>query len=442
MASRVTMRRAQRVALLLLPLLAVACAGPEPRADAARPLSPEEQAIVRHVDAHEAQALALLQQVIDIDSPTEDLAGVRKVGRVFQAELEQLGFATRWVDLPAGMQRAGHLLAETRGTQGKRLLLLGHLDTVLRGERFRREGNRAYGTGISDMKGGIVVMIQALKALHAAGALRDARIKVLLTGDEESVGVPVDVSRRAMVAAAQDSDVVLSFEPTVRNTATVGRRGSSKWSLEVEARTGHSSNIFGDAMGDGAIFETARILQGFHEALRGQQYLTFNPSVIVGGTRAQLDGVSGTATGKHNVVPAAARVEGDLRFISEAQKEAARARMRAIVARSLPGTSARISFRDSYPAMTPNAGNDALLARLDRVSRDLGYGPVLALDPGERGAGDIAFVAHLLPALDGIGLAHGDHTHAPGEWVDLEPTPRLVKRAAVLMHRLIREQAP
>lgn len=427
-----------KFALLLLPLLAAACAGPEPRAGAPA-LSPEEQAIVRHVDAHQAQALALLQQVVDIDSPTEDLAGVRKVGRVFQAELEQLGFATRWLDLPADMQRAGHLLAETRGTQGQRLLLLGHLDTVLRGERFRREGNRAYGTGISDMKGGIVVMIQALKALHAAGALRDARIQVLLTGDEESVGVPVEASRRAMVAAAQESDLVLSFEPTVRNTATVGRRGSSKWSLEVEARTGHSSQIFGEALGDGAIFEAARILHGFHEALRGQQYLTFNPSVIVGGTRAQLDGVSGTATGKHNVVPAAARVEGDLRFISEAQKEAARAKMRAIVARGLPGTSARISFRDSYPAMTPKAGNDALLARLDRVSRDLGHGPVVALDPGERGAGDIAFVAHLLPALDGIGLAHGDHTHAPGEWVDLEPTPRLIQRAAVLMHRLIRE---
>lgn len=433
--------RAQRLALLVLPSLACACAGPDPRADEARGLSPEEQAIVRHVDAQEAQTLALLQKVVDIDSPTEDLAGVRKVGRVFQAELDGLGFATRWIDLPADMQRAGHLLAESRGTQGRRLLLLGHLDTVLRGERFRREGNRAFGTGISDMKGGIVVMIQALKALQAAGALRDARIKLLLTGDEESVGVPVDVSRRAMVAAAQDSDLALSFEPTVRNTATVGRRGSSKWSLEVEARTGHSSQIFGETLGDGAIFETARILHGFHEALRGQQYLTFNPSVIVGGTHARLDGVSGTATGKHNVVPVAARVEGDLRFISEAQKEAARAKMRAIVARSLPGTSARISFRDSYPAMTPNTGNDALLAQLDHVSRDLGYGPVGALDPGERGAGDIAFVAHLLPALDGIGLAHGDHTHAPGEWVDLEPTPRLIKRAAVLMHRLIRQQA-
>jgi glutamate carboxypeptidase len=431
----------RRAALLLLPVLACACARPglDPRAGTAPALSPEEQAIVRHVDAHAAETLALLQKVIDIESPTEDLAGVRQVGRVFQRELEQLGMTTRWIDMPADMKRAGHLLAETSGTRGKRLLLLGHIDTVLRGERFRREGDRGYGTGISDMKGGVVLMVAALKALQAAGALRDARITVLLTGDEESVGRPVEISRRDMVAAAQRSDLVLSFEPTVDNTATVGRRGSSQWTLEVSARTGHSSGIFKEGLGDGAIFETARILQGFHEALRGEEYLTFNPSIIVGGTRAKLDGTSGTATGKHNVVPAEASVSGDLRFISEAQKEATRQTMREIVARSLPGTSARIDFRDSYPAMTPNAGNDALLARLDRVSRDLGFGGVEALDPAERGAGDIAFVAHLLPALDGIGVAHGDHTHAPGEWADLAPTVKLTQRAAVLMHRLLRE---
>jgi glutamate carboxypeptidase len=434
----------KRAALLLFPLLACACARPglEPRADAAPALSSEEQAIVRHVDAHAAETLALLQKVVDIESPTEDLAGVRQVGRVFQRELEQLGMTTRWIDMPADMKRAGHLLAQTHathGTRGQRLLLLGHIDTVLRGERFRREGDKAYGTGISDMKGGVVLMVAALKALHATGALRDARITVLLTGDEESVGRPVEISRRDMVAAAQRSDLVLSFEPTVRDTATVGRRGSSQWTLEVSARTGHSSGIFRESMGDGAIFETARILQGFHEALRGQEYLTFNPSVLVGGTRAKLDGTSGTATGKHNVVPAEASVSGDLRFISEAQKEATRRTMREIVARSLPGTSARIDFRDSYPAMTPKPGNDALLARLDRVSRDLGFGGVEKLDPAERGAGDIAFVAHLLPALDGIGLAHGDNTHAPGEWVDLAPTVKLAQRAAVLMHRLLRE---
>src|SRR5688572_18865394 len=131
-----------------------------------------ERAIARHAADGHAAAETLLQRVVDIESPTENLAGVRAVGDAFAEELRAIGFRTRWIELPPEMKRAGHLVAELGGTRGKRLLLLGHLDTVLAGERFRREGARAYGTGSTDMKGGIVVMLQALKALHAAGALR------------------------------------------------------------------------------------------------------------------------------------------------------------------------------------------------------------------------------------------------------------------------------
>jgi glutamate carboxypeptidase len=288
------------------------------------------------------------------------------------------------------------------------------------------------------MKGGAVVLLYALKALHAAGALKDARIKVMYTGDEESAGLPLEISRGDMVAAAKRSDLALSFEPTVRNTATVGRRGSSFWTLEVEGKTGHSGQIFTENMGSGAIFEAARIINQFYEALHKEKYLTFNPSVILGGTEAELKEVTGTATGKANVVPAKVVVMGDLRFISEEQKETARAKMRQIVARNLPGTSAKITFRDSYPAMTPTEGNYALLKQLNQVSQDLNFGKVEALDPGERGAGDIGFISHLLPGLDGIGGARGGNAHAPGEWADLEPLPVLIKRAAVLIYRLTR----
>jgi glutamate carboxypeptidase len=111
--------------------------------------------------------------------------------------------------------------------------------------------------------------------------------------------------------------------------------------------------------------------------------------------------------------------------------------MREIVARGLPGTTAKITFDDGYPAMTPNEGNYALLKQLDQVSQDLGFGKVAALDPGERGAGDIAFVSHLIPGLDGIG-ARGGGSHAPGEFMDLESLPMLTKRAAILIYRLTR----
>ena len=404
----------------------------------AQELPADERQIVRHVGAHLEDAIALLERVVNIDSRTENLAGVEQVALVFKQELEALGLTSTWIRMPPEMNRAGHLLAETRGTRGKRLLLLGHVDTVLSGEKFRREGDRAYGSGTSDMKAGVVLMLQALKAVHAAGALQDARIVVLLTGDEESVGRPLEISRGAMIAAAERSDAALSFEATVRNTATIGRRGSSFWSLEVTGRTGHSSLIFREPIGSGAIFEAARILERFYDELHAERYLTFNPSVIVGGSQAELDGASGTATGKTNVVPARVVVAGDLRFISEEQKQSARDRMRRIAAESLPGSSAAITFGDGYPAMTPSPASEALLAQLNRVSLDLGFGPVAALDPAERGAGDISFVSHLVPGLDGIGSAEGGNEHAPGEWTDLAPLSMLIQRAAVLIYRLTR----
>ena len=420
-----------KIAALLL-VAALFC--PQARA---QQLSPEERKIVSHVEAQRGDAVALLKEVVDVMSPTEDLAGVKQVGASFKRELDSIGMRARWIDMPAEMRRAGHLVAATGGARGKRVLLLGHLDTVLSGERFRRDGDRAYGTGVSDMKAGNVILLYALKALHAAAALKDARVTVVLTGDEESAGSPVEVSRRDMIEAAKASDLALSFETAVRNTATVGRRGSSSWTLEVEAKTGHSAGIFSQGTGSGAIFEAARIVNQFYEVLGKEKYLTFNPAVIVGGTEAELGGASGKASGKTNVVPAKAIVRGDLRFLSQEQRESARARMREIVTRGLPGTSAKITFRDGIPSMAPTEGNYALLKELDQVSRDIGSGGVEALDPGERGAGDIAYVSHLLPGLDGIG-ARGGNAHAPGEWVDLESLPALTKRAALLIYRLTR----
>lgn len=403
----------------------------------AQQFSSEEQKIIAYVDAHKDAAIALLEKIVNIESPTQNVAGVKQVGLAFKSEFDAIGFKTKWIEMPPEMKRGGHLVAEHTGTKGKRLLLLGHLDTVLSGEKFRREGSRAFGTGTSDMKAGDVVMLYALKALHNAGLLKDTQIAVMYTGDEEDSGDPVEASRGDMLAMAKRSDLALSFEGAVRNTATVGRRGSSSWTLEVTGQTGHSSGIFGERMGDGAIYEAARIIHQFHEQLRGEKYLTFNPSVIVGGTKAELDAFNGTASGKTNVVPAKVIVKGDLRFISEQQKEATRAKMRDIVSKHLPRTNASITFEDGIPAMTPNGGNYALLKQLDQVSQDLGFGKVEALDPGERGAGDIAFISHLIPGLDGLG-SKGGNSHAAGEWTDLESMPMLIKRTAVLIYRLTR----
>ncbi len=404
----------------------------------AQKLNSDEQKIVDYIDKHSVEAVNLLEKTVNIESPTEDTSGVKNVGMIFSKELEALGMSVKWIDMPAAQKRAGHLVAESNGSKGKRILILGHLDTVLRGEKFRRDGDKVYGTGIGDMKGGNVIALQALKALAAAGVLKDTKIVLMFTGDEEDSCDPVAICRGDMIAAAKRSDLALSFEGTVRNTATVGRRGSSSWALEVEAKTGHSSQIFRESMGNGAIFEASRILNEFREALGKEKYLTFNPALFLGGTTVETKDSNGSASGKTNVVPAKVVVNGDLRFISEEQKEAARAKMREIVAKSLPGTSAKITFQDGIPAMTPVEGNYTILKQLDQVSQDLGFGKVEALDPGDRGAGDVAYVSNIIPGLDGIGIGGGGNSHAKGEWANVDTMPMLTKRAAILIYRLTR----
>lgn len=403
----------------------------------AQKISADEQKIVSYIDAHIEDAITLLEKTVNIESPTENLNGVRQTGMIFKDEFESLGFTAKWIEMPVEMKRAGHLTAEKKGTKGKRILLIGHLDTVLSGEKFRRDGTKGYGTGAADMKAGNVVLYYALKALHESGALKDASVIVMLTGDEESSGKPIEISRGDMIAAAKRSDLALSFENGASSTATVARRGSSGWQLEVTAKTGHSGQIFKESMGSGAVFEAARILNQFYETLHNEKYLTFNPSVIAGGTEVEMNGGNFTTQGKTNVVAAKAVVRGDLRFINEEQKEAARAKMREIVAKSLSGTTAKITFSDGIPAMPPTDGNYALLKQLDAVSRDLDFGKIEALDPGERGAGDISYIAHLLPSLDGLG-ATGRNAHARGEYTDLDTLPRQIKRTALLIYRLTR----
>jgi glutamate carboxypeptidase len=404
-------------------------------------LTPVEKLILEAIDRRREAAVNLLARSIDIPSATENHEGVKRVGQLYADELRALGFETRWVD-QTQVGRAGHLVAERHGTQGRRVLLFGHLDTVLQGEPFRREGARVYGSGSADMKSGNAIAIEALRALHAAGRLEDRQVIVVFTGDEEDTGRPYDVSRAALIEAASRSDVALAFEGNEPGTAVVGRRGFSSWRLEVTGSQGHSSGIFGNDRGAGAVFEAARVLSAFYNELR-EPYLTFNPSVIVGGTDVNYDppAFSGSATGKTNVVPRAVVVEGDMRFLSRDQLERARDTMRAIVSAHLPKTSAVISFTDGMPSMAPTAGNRALLATLDQVSQDIGTGPIVVHDPSKRGAGDISFVADRVSGLDGLG-GWGDLDHAPGEWTDLDAMLKLTKHAALLMNRVLWEDPP
>jgi glutamate carboxypeptidase len=426
-----------------LPALLLACS----LHAAAGELSPAELRIVAEVKAQSADAVDLLERSVNINSGTLNLAGVRAVGQLFRHEFDRLGFQTRWIDMPPEMQRAGHLLATREGSQGKRLLLLGHLDTVFEPDspvnKWDRRGDRVRGQGVSDMKGGDVAVIQALRALHKVGALDNTSIAVLFTGDEEEAGNPKSVSRRDMVELAKRSDYALGFEGTVINRdgramATVGRRATAFFELDVKGRQGHSSGIFNKNAGYGAVYEAARILDGFRQQVP-EPGLSFNPGVILGGTEINFDDAMsrGSAFGKTNVIANSVTVKGDLRYLDYAQRDRAHAKMREITAASLPGTSASITFRDSYPPMAVTEGNLKLLALYSQASADAGMGEVGAVPAESRGGGDIQFAAPYVDSLDGLG-ASGRGAHTPDEELEIASVERAAIRTALLLYRLTR----
>ncbi|MCZ6506466.1 MAG: M20/M25/M40 family metallo-hydrolase [Acidobacteria bacterium] len=400
-----------------------------------------EQRIVEQVEANNDAALELLQRTVDINSGTMNFAGVRAIGAIFAAELDALGFATTWVD-GAGFERAGHLVAEHSGS-GPHLLLIGHLDTVFEPDspfqRFARlSPTAASGPGTTDMKGGDVILVYALKALAAVGALDDLHVTVVMTGDEEKSGRPLTAARRVLLDV--DADVAIGFEDGDGNpeTAVIARRGSTSWQLRVHGVPAHSSQVFTEEVGAGAIYEATRILHQFYEQLSTEPNLTFNPGVMLGGTQVEFDPAQarGEAFGKNNVVAGDAVVAGDIRALSPGQYERAKETMLAIVADHLPQTEAELTFSPGYPPLAPTDGNRRLLAMYSAVSEDLGFGPVAAVDPRKAGAADVAFVAGRVPMiLDGIGLM-GQGGHTVGETADLTTLPMQTQRAAVLLYRL------
>lgn len=410
------------------------------------PGDPVEAAIVKHVIDDRQRALALLQESVDINSGTMNFAGVRKVGSVFEREFKALGFSTQWIDGKA-FNRAGHLVAQ-HGTRGPKILLIGHLDTVFAEDSpFQKmqligEG-KASGPGTTDMKGGDVIIVQALRALRSSGQLDGMRIRVVLTGDEENSGDPTALSKQALLEAGEWADVALGFEDGDGNpkTAAVSRRGASGWQLEVKGKPAHSSQIFQPNVGYGAIFEAARILDGFRAALSSMPNLSFNPGVIVGGTDITIDAQTsrGSAFGKDNVIAQTVRVDGDLRAISPEQLALARETMARTVAAHLPGTSASIRFDEGYPPMAPTEGNARLLSIYSNASEDYGFGPVTAINPRNAGAADISFVADKVEmALDGIGMM-GTGGHTVAEVADLDTLDSQTIRAAITLYRLSRQ---
>jgi len=403
-----------------------------------------EQQLVVEIDARQEQSMSLLETAVNINSGSLNLAGVRAVAELFAQAFEEFGMETEWLDGRA-FNRAGHLVARY-GSSGPHLLLIGHLDTVFEPDspfqEFQRiDARYARGPGSTDMKGGNVIIVEALRALKRTGALDQMTVTVMLIGDEESSGQPLELGRQALRQAADAADVALGFEDGDGNpaTAVIARRGYTSWSLEVTGTPAHSSIIFSEEIGYGAVYEAARILNAFRETLAGEPNLTFNPGVLLAGTQVDYDAATsrGSAFGKGNVIAELASASGDLRTLTIDQRERAKQHMKQIVQSSLPGTHAELNFVDGYPPLAPSTGNRRLLGIWDQASQDLGYGSVVAVDPAKAGAADISFTAGRVDmALDGLGLM-GSGGHTVEETADLSTLGSQTKRAAVAMYRLL-----
>ncbi|MEX0845092.1 MAG: M20/M25/M40 family metallo-hydrolase [Balneolaceae bacterium] len=411
----------------------------------AQQLSETEKRILDHIDANHAEALHFLETNVNINSGTLNLEGVRKVGENYINAYNKLGFETNWIPQD-DVNRSGHFFAEQKGSKGKKMLLIGHLDTVFEPDSpFQKfemlNDSIATGPGVNDMKGGNVLILYALKALKEAGAITNAQIIVALTGDEEKAGSPISKSRKDLIEAAKRSDIALGFETASGfSFATVARRASYSWKLEVTGKQAHSSGIFSESTGAGSAFEASRILNRFYEELR-EENLTYNAGVLIGGNEVNYDeaNMRGTVSGKTNIVPKKTIAHGGIRFLTTEQGERAFQKMEDIVNDHLPRTSAELTIYEGYPPMEPTEGNMELLSVLNELSQDLGLGEVEAYDPGRRGAADISFVAKHVDGLDGLG-AMGSGAHGPHETINLNTFKDLTKRAALLIYRLTQEK--
>ena len=276
------------------------------------------------IDGEQARTLALLERLVNQNSGSRNLAGVKAVADMVQPEFEALGFAVRWLPM-AHTGRAGHLVAVHSGKPGvKRLLLIGHLDTVFEPDSpfqtFKHAGDRVIGPGAADNKGGVATIIASLRAMKAAGTLKAANIEVFLTGDEEDAGSPQVAARADLIASGKRADAALDFEGLSRDggmdTGSIARRSVQSWTISVSAKSGHSSGVFGDD-GDGAIYALAQMLSAIRTEL-SEPNLTLNIGMIGGGAEAALaaDQAHISASGKTNIIPARAIASGDLRTLS------------------------------------------------------------------------------------------------------------------------------
>lgn len=361
--------------------------------------------------------LQLLEQMVNMESPSTDKALVDRFARFVGSQFEAIGGT---VDFVPTERFGDHLRVKFPGKSSKGILLLGHTDTVFpTGEVARRPfqitHDRASGPGVFDMKAGIVIMWSALRALLKTGNPLEHPITVLLTSDEE---VGSSTSRALLESEASSARAVLVLEPSLPGgVLKTARKGVGRFTIKSIGRAAHAG--VDPAKGINAIEEIARQVLSLQAMSNADLGTTVTVGVIQGGTRS-------------NVVPAEAAVEVDVRVATN--QEASRMTTALHALRPyLSGARLEIRGAINRPPMERTADTVGLFELARTIGAELG----IAVDEGSTGgASDGNFTSALgVPTLDGLG-AVGDGAHALGEYVDIASLPMRAALIAGLIQRI------
>ena len=357
--------------------------------------------------------VALLKELVEIESPSHDKAAVDRVGKRVAAECRRLGAAVTIHPQPA----VGDLLEACWGSGRDGILLLAHMDTVhplgtLARMPFRELEGRLHGPGTEDMKGGIAIALSALAALVEAKRLPARPVTALFTSDEE-IGSPA--SRPHIERLARASALVLVLEPGMPDGALkIWRKGVGDFTVTVRGKAAHAGSDH--RVGRNAIEELARQVLAIQAMTDYERGTTLNVGTIRGGSAT-------------NVVPEEAVAEVDLRVMQPGEAERIQAALYALQP-SLDGTTIEVTGELNRPPLPADARMQATFARAQQIAAGIG---IELRASGTGGASDANFVAPLdIPVLDGLG-AVGDGQHSEREYVLRESLPARAALLAELM---------
>ncbi len=378
----------------------------------AAPKAPAKDARVwAAAEADKPEQLQLLEQVVNVDSGTGDVAGGRKIAAILGARLKTMGYAVDSVKAEAdGLPE--NTVATLSGSGKGRILLIGHIDTVfgpgtVSQRPFRTDAEKAYGPGVSDEKGGVVEGVYALQILHDLG-FKDFKQIVFLIETSEERGSPG--TRKLIDRLLHDTDVELNLEPgDTPDVLTVWRKGGETFHIDVQGRAAQAG--ISPQEGRKAAVELIHQIQADDVFPKSGDGLTANLTIMEAGTRG-------------NIIPDHASAQINVRVRDKADY----ARVQAVLEKNalttlVPDTKVTVTGEPSYPPLAINPGTEALASRAEEIYAGLG----LKIARGGNGGSSESAMAYEagIPALDGLGPAAGGF-HAPSEYLLLRTvTPRL-----------------